>query len=194
MALNSLYPAFVKIDYHSPYGAHSMTIPTLPWTNIPIAGGHGAFDIWSVGTRDADDMIKDYVNLLKVFFKPDHFFDQYTIYTMATPTSAPTPVTGNTLSIEGTEASSHWSKAVQTTFSIRTADFGQMKIVLLDAPVPNSFDKIASFDASPEALALVAELADPDNGWSGRDGSKPATLTQIAYTLNEKLRREYNMN
>lgn len=193
MAPNSLYPAFVVIDYHSPWGAHTMTLPTREWLPESSAGGKGVFDSWSHVNRDADDMIKDFANLLKVFFQPDHFLDQYTIYTMETPTSKPLPVAANSLGIEGTEASSHWSKAVMTTFSGRTDAFGIFKLVLLDAPVPNSFDKISSFDASAEANALIAEYASVSSAWSGRDNAKPGTLTQITYTMNENLRRAYNM-
>lgn len=194
MAENSLFPAFVKIDYHSPWGTHVMTIPTKGWNDDVSAGGKGTFDTWGGSPADADDMVKDLVNLLKPFYQPDHFFDLYTIYTMASETAKPNPVASNSLGIEGTEASSNWSKAVQTTFTIRTDSFGIMRIVLLDAPNPASFDRIASFDASPEALALVTELGSLTKGWSGRDNAKPGTLVQIAYTLNEKLRREYHMN
>lgn len=194
MAENSLFPSFFKLDYHSPWGAHSMTIPTRQWDDVVIAGGHGAFLDWTDNPRDADDMIKDFVALIAPFWMPDSFFDQYTIYVMDDPDSTPFPVTANSLGTEGTEPNANWAKAVQTTFSFRTADFGQFKLVFLDAPQPASFDKILSFDASPAALAIEAFVSDVENAFSGRDGARPANLVQIAYTLNEKLRKEYNMN
>lgn len=193
MTANSQYPGFVDIAYHSPWGNHHMQLCTTQWDDSIVVSPQGSFLSWTGTPRDADDMIKDLANKLKVFFQPDHFLDSYTIYTMASPTSRAIPVRAGSLNIEGTEASSHWAKAVQTTFSIRTSDFGQMKLILLDAPQPGSFDKISSFDASPEAVAVIDELASSANAWSGRDGARPYVLSQITYTLNEKLRREYGM-
>jgi hypothetical protein len=194
MAANSLYPSFVKIDYHSVYSVHSMTIPTLQWDDETSVGGKGQFMSHAGTPTDADAMIKDLIDLIKVFFLATTSFDAYTIYVMDTPTSVPLPVAANSLGVAGTSVETEWAKAVQTTFTIRTALFGVMKLVLLDAPAAAGFDRIASFDASPEAEAIVDELSDVTNGWAGRDGGRPNTLVQIAYTLNEKLRREYHMN
>lgn len=194
MTANSLYPSYVKIDYHSIWGTHVMTVPCKQWSGVTSPGGKGQFDSWSGSPKDADDMIKDYVDLLAPFWLASSSFDMYTIYNMSAPDATPDPVAANSLGVAGTSVSVYWAKAVQTTFTIRTDGFGIMRVVMLDAPNPNSFDRIASFSASPEALALVAALANSANGWAGRDGTKPGTLSQIAYTLNEKLRREYNMN
>jgi hypothetical protein len=69
-----------------------------------------------------------------------------------------------------------------------------MKLVLLDAPSSNLFDKILAFGASPAAVDIFDQLSDLGNGWAGRDGAKVGVMVQIAYTLNDKLRREYGMN
>jgi len=191
---HGLFPGFVVIDYHSAFGGHKMTLPTRQWDDTVVAGGHGAFQDWTSNPRDADDMVKDLVALFAPFFKADTTFDQYTIYSFADEDGDPLPVSANSLGIDGTSVQTAWSKAVQTTFSIRTADFNQMKLVFLDAPNNNLFDKILSFDTSPEAEAIMGALSDTTNAWSGRDNARPANLVQIAYTLNEKLRREYNMN
>lgn len=194
MAPNSLYPSFVKIDYHSAYGSHVMTIPTLQWQATPNVNGAGAFTDWAASTRDADDMINQLVDLMAVFFKDDTTFDLYTIYNMTAPDADPNPVASKALGTAGSNSTTTWSKAVQTTFTFRTALFGIMKLVFLDAPSGGLFDRILSFDASPEAVAIRAALNSSSNGWAGRDGGRIDTLVQIAYTLNEKLRREYNMN
>lgn len=191
---NSLFPAFVNIDYHSAFGAHSMTLPTKVYTGPDGLNPSGTFLAWNSTARDADDMINDLVDLFLPFFKPDTTFDAYTIYTLAEPGAPPQPEYAAALGLDGTSVQTAWSKAVQTTFSFRTDLFGQMKLVFLDAPNNNLWDKISQFDTSPEALAILAELSNSANAWSARDNGKPTVLTQIAYTLNEKLRREYNMN
>lgn len=191
---NSLFPAFVNIDYHSAFGAHSMTLPTKAYTGPDGLNPSGTFLAWDSSARDADDMINALVTLFIPFFKADTTFDSYTIYTMADPDASPQPQYAATLGNVGTSIQTAWSKAVQTTFSFRTDLFGQMKLVFLDAPSNNLFDKFSQFDTSPEAVAIRDELADSANAWSARDNGKPTVLVQIAYTLNEKLRREYGMN
>jgi len=191
---NSLFPAFVVIEYHSAFGHHKMTIPTKVYTGSGVGFPAGSFLAWDSSNRDADEMINDLVELLAPFWKVDTTFDSYTIYSMADPEAAPLPEYAAALGIPGSNAGTYWSKAVQTTFSFRTDLFGQFKLVMLDAPAPVSFDRIDTFSTSPEAIAIRDELALSSNAWSARDNGKPITLVQIAYTLNEKLRREYDMN
>lgn len=190
---NSLFPAFVVLEYHSAFGHHKMTIPTKVYTPPDVTFSAGSFLAWNSSQRDADEMINDLVELMAVFWKTDTTFDSYTIYTMDDPDAAPQPQYAAALGIPGSNSSTSWSKAVQTTFSFRTDLFGQFKLVFLDAPSGNLFDRIDTFSTSPEAIAIRDELADSANAWSARDNGKPVTLVQIAYTLNEKLRREYNM-
>jgi hypothetical protein len=194
MAPNSLYPAFVVIDYHSLWGAHKMTIPTRAWDYSGGTPASGAFADWEEGQKEADVMVNDLVDELAPFFLATTTFDLYTIYTMASATAAPTPVYSAALGIDGTSIETEQAKGVQTTFTFRTDLFGIFKLVLLDAPAAAGFDRILSFDASPAALAVLGEVSALANAWAGRDGGRPNTLVQIAYTLNEKLRREYNMN
>lgn len=189
----SLFPGFVDLVYTTPYAPHVMRLPTRQWSAGGGGGGHGRFLSWNDELIDADTMITDFTELLAEFWTAATEFNSYTIYTMEDENAVPLPRTADQLSTVGTNASTYWGKAVQTTFSIRSEGFHQAKLVLLDAPAPSSFDKITSFGASPEALALVAAMADEDNAWSARDNTRPLLLTQISYTLNEALRREYNM-
>lgn len=194
MTPHSLFPAHVKILYHSEYGQHVMTLPTLEWLSSPDTGGSGSFRDWLGGDTDAHTMIEDLVTLFLPFFKPATVFDMYTVYTMADEDAIPMPVASQALALDGTSVQTAWHKAVQTTFTFRTDNFGIAKLVFLDAPSGGLFDRILGFDGSAEALAILAELSDDTKGWSGRDNGKPNALTQIAYTLNEKLRRQYSMN
>jgi hypothetical protein len=193
MAENSKSPAFVVIDYHSSYAPHKMTLCTREWTDDASVGGSGSFESWAGPQRDAHDMINDLVVLLAPFFKPHVSFDFYTIYTQADEDAVPQPVAAQSLGIDGESAQTAWDKAVQTTFSFRTSNFGTAKLVLLDAPSGGVFGKVSSFDASPEAIAIFDQLKSDDEAWSGRDNGHINVMTQIAYTLNEKLRKNYYM-
>jgi len=175
MAPNSLFPSYVLLQYTSAFGQHFMTIPTLLWNDTPGATGDaGVFTTWDSVGRSADDMINDLVDAMAVFWKNDTTFDLYTIYTLADAEATPQPRVAKPLTQVGSNVSTSWSKAVETTFMMRTDLFGIRRLVFLDAPSGNLFDKISQFDTSPEALAILI-------------------LTQITYTLNEKLRKEYGM-
>jgi hypothetical protein len=193
MAPNSLFPAYVLIQYTTAYGTHFMTLPTLEWMDETSVGGAGRFAVWAGGSVDADEMINNFVDAIAPFWKADTSFNLYTIYTLADAEATPLPRIAKALEQVGTNVTTSWSKAVETTFMMRTDLFGIRRLVFLDAPSGNNFDKISQFDTSPEALAILAELADDGNGWSARDNGKPILLTQITYTLNEKLRKEYGM-
>lgn len=189
---NSLYPAFVKIDYHSAQGAHVMIIPTLEWhaNDILVAG---EFESWNAGLVDADDKINDLVDLFLPFFLATTTFDFYTIYTMASPTAAAQPVAAASLAKVGTSVSTTWAKAVQKTLIMRTTDFGIMKLVFLDCPSGNNFDPVNAYGVDPATTAIINELKNEDSPWSARDNGRPNTLIKQTTTLNEKLRKEYNM-
>lgn len=186
---HGLYPAFVRIEYHSAYAPHIMTIPTLAWDTGPDFDGH--FDTHDAGTIAAEEMIQALVDTLAEIYTSGVTFDRWTIYTLDTPTSDPVPQTGATLAVPGTNVSSAWSKAVEQTFVWRTTLAGIFKLVLLDVPTDDNFDNVQTL--SGDYTAIGAEIQSPDNAWAGRDGGRPQTFIQASATLNEKLRRSYRM-
>jgi len=194
MTVFSLAPAFVVVEYHSAFGPHQATYPTLGWDDAIVAGGHGVFKDHLGVDRDSDDMIKDLVNKLKAFFSADVLFDNYIIYNQPDADDIPQPVTGNSLAIAGTNVAPGWEKATQNTWSFRTEFFNLSKLVLLDSATADNFDRITNITGITAAEDLVTEWTSTANGWAGRDGGRPTTFIQIAVTLNEKLRRGYRMN
>lgn len=190
---NSRYPGFVEIVSHSPYGVHTQEICHHGWDYSGGTPPGGVFNTWNGGTQDAVTMVEDLISVLIPFYLPSYNFDMYTVYTMADPDADPTPVWSDSLNNPGSSVNTNQAKAVQTTFSFGTEAFGQAKLIMLDAPTGTDFEKVLSFAASPEAIAILDMLKDPDRGWQARDGSRITILKQISYTLNEKLRREYNM-
>lgn len=192
---NSLYPAFVKVNYLSGVAPHVATFPTSEYFLPDLVNVSGHYTPWTgLTTRDADDMIKDLVNKLKARYPVNANFVDYTIYTMDNPTADPVPRYTAALGIAGTDATVNWQKAVQVTMSFRTTAFGASKLVLLDASSDNDFDKITDLTGLTAYQDIVDQWTDVNNAWSGRDGTRPATFTQIAKDLNDKLRRSYRMN
>lgn len=188
---NSLYPAFVQINYHSSFAPHVQTIPLKDWT--PGAAG-GDIETWAGGVVSGDSSIETLANLQEPFFPVTVLFDSFTIFTMATPTSPAIAQYSKVLTNVGTNITAAQTKAVQATWTMKTQEGGLFKLVQLDMNNGNSFAKINFAGLNAEAQALLAHLFSSTQGFAGRDGAKPSFFLQIAYTLNEKLRRSYYMN
>jgi hypothetical protein len=190
---NSPGPTQILINSHSAYGFHKSALNANEWHSTPDVGGAGAIEAWDATLIDTDDMVVALVTLLAPFFPASYHFDNYIVFTYATPDADPVPVASNPLTVVGTSAAPGWSKATQTTLSFRTDLFGIAKIVLLDVDSQDSFDKTVVVPPATPLEALVTEFTLDTNGWSGRDGGRPDTYISATTTLNEKLRREYRM-
>lgn len=186
---NSLSPSFVEIDYHSAFGFHKMTIPTLQYDNV-----NDEFATWSAGVVDSTEMIEDFVDTLLPFFPSTVTFDNYTIFNKATPAAVPTPERSAILTGKvGGVATPGWNKAVQFTVTIRTEGFGILKIVLLDIDSGNSFERQGSVSTPSDFTSMMTQLTANNHGWSGQDDTQPNVFLQCSRTLNEKLRKSYRM-
>lgn len=192
---NSLSPAFVRIDYTSIYGPHSMTVPSVEVEPTTIGGDVYQFILPPpLLPTTVQGAVIDFVNVIKPFFIPSTVFNGYTLFTQADETATPVPVETNSLNIVGTGGATTWEKAVQFTLTWRTTAFGVFKLVFLDSVSNNDFDKITDADTDI-GLDPVNEYVTASVSWlRGRDGGRPKTFLQAAKTLNEKLRRSYRMN
>lgn len=188
---NGLYPSFVRLYYHTAYAAHVQTIPTTRWS--PGVGTNGSFASWDAGARDAEDMILDLVNKIKVVVPASTIYDEYIIYNIPAPGDDPQPVAQGAIDIAGTSVVTGWSEAVEQTFVLRTEAFGIFKLVLLDPVTSNFFGKVAPADFSSEYNDIMTQITSPSNAWSGRDNSRPNYVKGCTITLNEKLRRSYQL-
>jgi hypothetical protein len=193
---NSLSPAFVKINYASEFGQHVMTVPSVPIVADVTKASGFRFDLRGAEIdTDVTASIRDFVNLLKVFWTASTTFTDFTAFTQATPTSVPVPVVTDTLNIVGTSSAGIWHKAVQATWTWRADDFTLSKIVMLDSVViSSSFDRIATVGTTGNLFALSQYITAAASWLASRGGGRPSTFLQVAQTLNEKLRRSYHMN
>lgn len=187
----SLFPSYIVIEYSSSFGVHTMTIPIRQWTSG--AGDLGEAEAWNSGTRDLADMVDDLVADLAELYPATVTFETATVYNFADIDSDPDPVGQHALGVVGTAVTSAWSKAVQQTFTFRTDNFNIYKLVLLDVPTDNNFDRVPAAAFTTEFDNVVFELTADANAWQGRDGSQIIQPIQASATLNEKLRRSYRM-
>lgn len=195
MAPNSLSPSSVVIDYHSQFGAHKMTICTKQWLPTNLSGALGSYLAWDGSTSiDGENMVNSLVDLLKPFVKSTTAFDLATVYNQATPTSDNIPARSVPLTQVGTSTATGFTEAQSVTFNFKTTGNGDVKLVLLDAPL-GSAGFLASHrpDFGAAGLALEAEFTWDLRAWSGRDDNKPSVLRKVTFDLNEKLQKAYKM-
>ena len=190
---NNLYPSYVQINYHSVFGIHSMSLPTLRW-NAGLLGAAGTFDTHDAAGIAADTMVEDFVDLLAAKVPSTTVFDNYVIYdapTLSNPLVF-NPVYGAALAVAGTLASpTGVAKAVQYTIGMRTVLFNRSQIVLLDVPTGNTWGNVTTPDA--ETQDIIDAFTLDTNGWAGRDGGRPFYFTNISISMNKRLRRKYGM-
>lgn len=192
MTLASLDPAYVQIQWHSPFAPHVQTIPTVAWSNANVgAGVTGSYTTWAGAAIDADAMIRSLVTLLAAEYNSDTEFDRYTIYTKASPTASAVPVIAGSLGIAGSGSFTGWSEAVQATIFMRDTAFAPVKLVLLDKPTDNAFGRY--YTPAAEELAIFNEFKSINKGWSSRLGYRPNIFKNVTVTLNKRLRREYHL-
>lgn len=191
MAPNSLSPASIVIDYHSAYAPHKMTLPTKEWFPTSITGDLGSYQSWDASARDAEDMVMDLLDDLKVFLKTNAAFDNITIYTQATATSPNIPRATKAISVAGTAATGD-EAAVSRTWNFKTTGNGNQKLTLLDTPIPATwFNRIHAADFNSDENAIVNQIVLDANAWAGRDDDQAASCRSITLDLNDKLQRMY---
>lgn len=190
---NSLAPAFIKVEYQSQFGAHTMTLPTLGTNIDPSDPTLSTIDTWVGGTVLWTTMVNDLLALVDDFYGISTTFDVATLFTQESATADPIPRASVALAVVGDIPAPQWDKAVQFSITARTTNFGLAKLVMMDADSFDDWDKIVALAAAPAVQALFNEWADPTNGWSAQDNGRPATFLQATKTLNEKLRRSYRM-
>jgi len=196
MAPNSLSPSSIVIDYHSAFGAHKMTIPTLQWLPTNLTGALGSFLAWDgITSVDAEAMVTALITKLKVFAIATVLFDLATVFNQATSTSDNIPARSVALGIAGTSSATGFTQAQSATFNFKTTANGDAKLVLLDSPVGSTgFVAIHPSGFTTPVTDLETEFTAVTNAWSGRDDARPNVLRKITYDLNEKLQKSYRMS
>lgn len=191
MALDGLYPSFVRIHYTSEFAPHVQTIPTRQWTGD--AGSPGTYLAWDgVTTVNADEMVEAMITA-ELANNPDTTtFTYYEIFDVPVIDEPPVWKFAKFLSGQvGTLVATGQAAAVQYTMSFKCADGQRIQIINLDTPVGNVWGNINGL--SPRDADIAAELTNTTNAWQGRQGGQPITFTNITVSMNKKLRREYHM-
>lgn len=190
MTVFDLGPSYVKIDYHSPYGMHSHTLPTLQWSSTGL-GNPGSFATHDTVGMAGDIMVTVLVDLLAENVPDTIQYDAFTIFNFDADQDRFLPVYGLSYVAVGSLVVVGQQKAVQVTYSLFTELFHQFKLVLLDRPCANVWGNTTVLAATESPI--ITQLTDSGNGWAGRDGARPFLYRGTSISLNKRLRRKYGM-
>ncbi len=196
MAPNSLSPSSLLFNYHSAFGAHTMTVCTLQWLPTNLLGTLGSYLAHDgVTSVDAETMANSLADLLAVFMPSTSAFDLVTVYNQATPTADNIPARSVALTQTGSSGGTGFSQAQSATFNFKTVANGDAKLVVLDTFIGSTgFKALHPSGFNSADLALEAFFTDDQQAWTGRDDSRPLVLRKITYDLNEKLQKAYKMS
>jgi hypothetical protein len=195
MAINSLYPSFVQIHYHSGWGKHVQTIPTRQW--IAPSGGfpYGSYTSWGAGAVGAGDMIGDFVDKVAVIADAHIAWDFAIIFNYpGVPPALPNPVAIVPLTQVGAVTHTDAAIALQQTYTMYDSAFGTFKLVLLDMDATFTLFPKGYADLDADHQAVINQIADNTQAWSSRLGNIPLTLRSAISKPNDKLRKEYSLS
>ncbi len=187
-AKTPFFPSGVQLFYHSAYGVHVSTLPTLTYSPED-----DSFLTWASGSVDSDTMINDLVATFLPLYPATVAYDSYRIFTQATEDDLPILRKAAVFEdVVGTEGTPGWTQAVQGTISALGVDGSKARLVFLDMASKNDFSLLTTLTGGV-LPPIMAEWGNEDKGWATRQDSKPATFLEFSKTLNEKLRREYRL-
>jgi hypothetical protein len=189
-----LQPSYIRVDYHSAYGPHSHTLPTLQWLPTSITGAMGSYVGWGSVPLDAEDMIDGLIALAKTQLPPSSEYDVATVFNYDSGAERFVPVATKSLAVAGTSGTGSPNKAVSFTMNLRTTGGSTMKMVFLDIVHTGlEFNKIGPGAFSANQLLIADYLGDIDNAFSGRDNTRPTAIISGTFDLNDALRKQYRM-
>jgi len=189
---SSLFPGFIKLEYHSAYAPHVALWPTRGLDIIEGDPITSTIADWGAGQVLWTDMVDDLVAALADLVPATVIFDRATLFNVTGIDDDPQPIATYVVDVPGTEAAPGYTQAVQLTMVFRTTDFNISKVVLLDMASFDAFDKVISLAGQPALTAIADVWTSVTNGFAGRDNARPATFVAATKTLNEKLRRSYH--
>lgn len=195
MAVNLLWPAYVRLAYHSTYGAHEQIVATREWSPTPLVPLNvlGSYTNWAGVPCDGEEMIQDLVDAMSAFNPATTVYDTAVIYTLATPESPAIPRASKNLATVGTQATPGWTKATQRAWIFRDTEWQIAKLYQLDTGTTNNWDPTTSLTGNVPAQTLVGAYTSLNWAWASRNGERPNTFMKATIKLNDKLRKEYNM-
>lgn len=182
---------FIRFNYHSAWGSHTMDRPTTPWVGTPWLNA-GEYVNWSDNAVAADTMAVAFATLLRPFLLPEGGIDGYTIYAAPAPGEKPLPVWADNLNLAGTSTSESQDRAWGKVFTLRDTGSNLVRLEILDTPCEGNAIKVNTISGAD--LAIVNELIDENLAWMSRADMRPIFFLSLVTDTNEALLRKYGIS
>lgn len=189
MTPNSLYPGFIKLHHEAPKAEHIYTLPVKPF--LSVGGDYWLEEKAVVGGENWVAALTRYITAIKPLIVTTQTFTYAELWTMATPTADPIYQDTATLNIAGTGGAS-MVEASQITFSFRTSEGGNGKVVMLDQVLAVNAKYRAPYTSV--VGAVVTYLLSSQCCIFGRDGGYPVAVVKALTKTNDVLRRKYGLS
>lgn len=188
------FPGFIRIQYETAKSIHSQDLCTrAPEVDIDGSIFYLAWD--GISSLSLDGMVQDLVDAMIPSFPTTTTFLDATAYRVLEEGSdAAVPVGFYVITAGAGTSVAGGIDAAQATWSFMDTEGKQSRIVGLDiAPTPDWHPRRPGGFVTADTT-LETEYTRVNAAWSSRAGNRPASLRQVAFTLNDALRRAYHLN
>jgi hypothetical protein len=186
MAINSLYPGFVKIFYNSNGHEHVQTVPVQPY--IGVGGG------WWLTRKDGTPgavwttQIATYAALLRPYIHTTGAINRAELWTMASPTADPIYQDSVTLTLAGTNATVA-TPYLQRSVTYRSQTGGLYRFILMETSEGRDLEAYPPFSGID--LATANYLVSGPSVVCARDGGFLVVPIRLLTKTNDQLRKKY---
>jgi hypothetical protein len=189
MALNSLSPAWIQLNYTSNGHQHRAILPCKPnggW----VAGFEPSLQKKDTTDIDATAAVAAYWNVAKPFFNTSSTLDSYYAYSRPTPSDPPEFIYTAPIGLAGTSAFAT-VPGVETVISFKTSLLGGLKLYLMEAVLAANIKTPLPTPLDAATLAFT-DYVIGDDGWiTGRNNQFPLAPLFLTTKLNDYYRRKY---
>lgn len=186
MTVNSLSPAFVKLNYSRTGFSHTATYPVAP-DGALTPGDNPQMAIKSGFSIDFVSAMEDYSNLLKPIFTAEFTINTAEFWSQPTPSDDPVWIYTHSLGDAGTNPAD-LTPASEAVMTARTDNGGLIRLYYLEVPIPVN---LAYFSTFPSDYADIADFFLSSDSWlRGRDNGFPLTFISLKTKTNDVLLRK----
>lgn len=192
MAHNSLWPAFVVLNYTANGHEHIMRIPVQCDTDYTPGLPFGSVQIWDGDGLDVnlETSLDAYLDLVKIFYKTTDTFNTANFWVYPTPESDPLWISGQALGVSGTNSGANLANG-QVVMTYRSY-FGGIARHYFMEPVVIANQRLKPPFSVTDIDNLTDYVTSIAGGWiKARDNGR--LVVPIAWTtkINDELRKKY---
>lgn len=194
MAVNSLYPAFVKMFYSVSNRQHVQTISINYTYNAADVGGDPTLIqvVTPNGLIAFKTALDAWIGLLKPAFNTAAQFGNVELWAYPTINDDPRFITSFSANTAGTSGTATVPYS-QSTWSFRSTNGGILKVVLLDTVFPVNVRDDAPI-TTVGATGVVSGITLPSYPFLARDGGRGFTPIRLLTKTNDVLRKRYMLD